>query len=127
MQEKADLALPSHPTQFRTQGNQMIVLDPNGVAASEEGVEALSKSAIDASIPAIRVMTKLNEIGEGMQKRPEGAVGEDGIKKIDLIGSKVHRANVNGAAARDGRFHGKAALRCGAAPPEPQATVLFKG
>ena len=105
----------------------MVVLHPNDVAVPEEGVEAFSKPAIDTSIPAVSVMAKLNEIREGVQKRPESAIGEDGVKEVDLIGSKVHCANVNAAAARDQRFPGKAALRCRAAPPEPQTTVLLKG
>ena len=127
MEEEANLALPSHSTQFRTQRNQVIVLHPDGVAASKEGVEALGETTIDASISAIGVMAKVDEIGEGVQERPESAVGKDGVEEIDLVCGEVHRANVDATAARDGRLSGKAAFRCCAAPSEPHAAVLFQG
>ena len=88
VKEEADFARPAEFSELSTQGEKVVVVDPDQVTGSQEVDEGGGVLAVDASVHLVAVVADGCLAGEGVEERPECLVREDVVEVLDFIPGK---------------------------------------
>ena len=128
VKEEAHFAAPTQLTQLFAHVEQVVVVDQHQVVLPQHGEERFGEAAVDAAVGAVGVVAYDHVLGEAVQQRPQGAVGEAGVEEADVVVRKIDRRELDVAEAGNVRARLPLALRTSAAPAEPQpARLLHSG
>src|SRR5206468_12707984 len=84
MKEEADPASPAPPAQLLSEQEQMIVVDPDGVAVAQEREEGGREARLDLAVADFLAKPDPRLLLEAMEQRPQGLITEAEVVVLEL-------------------------------------------
>ncbi len=122
MQKKTDPVGAAHLAQKTRHGNEMIIMHPNNIIATQQLMELTGKLLVHPEIGGGVAFRQIGEVEAIMTNRPKRPVGEAAIILFDIAARKV--AYRIGERSNSPALERRPALLAGfARPAEPEASA----
>jgi hypothetical protein len=125
MQEEADAVLVPAPPQLMSEGNEVIVVDPDGIIGSNELRQLAPKVRVDPQVARQVTAGKLGEVEPVVQDWPQNAIGKSVVELLVILLGEIrqHIRRVRPLYRLGRRFR---IWHDASAPSEPQSWMALE-